>query len=220
MALVALPALLVWGHFAPLSTDAIKAAFGAAAVVAIYGLLAAVARGRGHDVQVRLTALWGGLPTTTMLRHRDSRLNAITKNRYHDALRRLGFEIPSITEEAADPVGADACFETAMDDIRRRAKASGAKLVARENISFGFVRNLLGLKPLALVVSAISFGAFALFYLVQQRGAPGIAEYGLLCVLFFHALLITTLVTQTLVQQHAESYARALFEEIIVASER
>lgn len=219
VALIVLPALIVWAFFAPLTSDVVESAFGATAVTAIYVLLAAVARGRGLEVQNKLTTQWGGLPTTTMLRHRDDRLNPITKKKYHDALTQLGFTISSTTEEANDPRAADIKLEAAMDEVRRQAKARGARLVQRENIAFGFVRNLLGLKPLAIVVSCLAFGAFATFYFLRPSSTQfTLAEYGLISAMAFHLLGIVFLVTPKLVRQHAEAYARSLFEEIFATN--
>jgi hypothetical protein len=112
----------------------LPAAFASVFVAAVYALLTRVARARGREREIDLYRAWGGKPTTAMLRHRDNRLNQHTKERYHDRLRALGppYRIPTAAEEEADPAAADARYESAMDEVRRRAKVANISSVHRE----------------------------------------------------------------------------------------
>jgi hypothetical protein len=117
-------------------------------------IAAGIARSVGRARQNDLFRAWGGVPSTAMLRYRDGRLNAQTKQVYRDRLRRLrpSFPIPAEAEEQLDPAAADDKIAAAMDEVRRRAKERGIKAVRRENINYGAARNSYGLKPFGLVV--------------------------------------------------------------------
>ena len=62
--------------------------------------LAQIGRDRGKVLESSLHEAWGGTPSVAMLRHRDSRLNALTKNRYRTFLQRA---VPEVT--LASPAG-------------------------------------------------------------------------------------------------------------------
>lgn len=183
----------------------------------IYWLLARYARARGRAIEPGLHKSWGGLPSTALLRHADPRLNPHTKAVYHDRLRRLGeaFVIPTAAEEAADPQAADTRYAAAMDELRRRAKASSNPIVLRENINYGGTRNLLALKPLGIAICAI-----CLLVLVAAAGARShwIAELvrstEIACAVILVADLIgwILIVRASLVKHQADAYAYALIE--------
>jgi hypothetical protein len=195
----------------------LPSAFAATALAAIYALLSRVVRVKGRELQIRLFREWGGPPTTAMLRHRDTRINKHTKARYHERLRSLGrpFEMPTAREEAADATSADELYGAAVDELRRRAKASKNRAVLRENISFGFTRNLLAMRPFGIGVALASLAILA--FMVWCRGGyfwdairPVDAIVGGLLILDLCAWLF--LVTNRLVLHHAEAYAVALLE--------
>ena len=56
--------------------------------------LAQIGRDRGKVLEPSLHEAWGGTPSVAMLRHRDSRLNALTKSRYRTFLQRT---VPEVT---------------------------------------------------------------------------------------------------------------------------
>jgi hypothetical protein len=201
------------------SSIALPAAFAATAVAGVYALLSRVARARGRQLQERLYRRWGGLPTTYMLRHRDLQINTHTKERYHAGLRALGavFVIPTAAEEEADPAGADARYASAVDEIRRRAKRAGDVGVRRENISYGFTRNLLALKPLGLLISLGCLAALSSYLFIRGGGSWAAVrpiEIALTAFFVIDLLAWLLLVTPALVKQQAEAYATALFETI------
>ncbi|SDG21895.1 hypothetical protein [Thalassobaculum litoreum] len=197
----------------------LPATFGSAVVVAIYALLARYARARGRKIESQFFEVWGGMPTTAMLRHRDDRLNPHTKARFHLALRNLGpsFIIPTAEDESVDQAEADRLYASAMDEVRRRAKAKKYTGVRRENISYGFCRNMLALRPVAL---AINLFCLAGFCWIKWRASEGqfanLKEADILGVgvMAIAAMIWIFIIRTSLVQVHAEAYARELFETI------
>ncbi|MFH4385534.1 hypothetical protein WAJ74_22450, partial [Acinetobacter baumannii] len=62
--------------------------------------------------------------------------------------------MPSQQEEIADPNMADSIYNEAMTWLR--GKTRDEKILFNENINYGFMRNSLGLKWIALIICLIS----------------------------------------------------------------
>jgi len=146
-------------------------------------LLSQIARDRGKRLEPKLYASWSGKPSVVLLRHADGRIDDNTKARYRAFLstRLPDFNLPNPSEEQADPARADRAYESVTVWLltqTRDTKKFG--LLFRENISYGFRRNLWGLKPfglaVALVCACASTAALAYNYLVlHETLAPQIA---------------------------------------------
>lgn len=136
--------------------------------------LSHLARDRGKIIEPQLFAAWDGMPSTAMLRHRDTRLPVPLKARYKACLRRhlpdLAF--PSVEEEKQDPIAADAIYEAAgawlLTQSRDRKRFG---LLFEENVNFGFRRNFRGMKPVALFVGIASLVfSFGVAWTGYERG--------------------------------------------------
>lgn len=123
-------------------------------------LLANIARERGRRLEPILYEAWGGKPTTQLLRHRDRNIEGPTKRRYHEFLSRtVSLQFPSETEEESNPVTADDIYQSAVRWLLNQTRdVKKFKLLYQENISYGFRRNALGLKPIGLALSFITVG--------------------------------------------------------------
>src|SRR6185312_9782277 len=125
--------------------------------VAILFALMKIGRDRGAALQDRLYKHWGGKPTTIMLRWRDDTLDEYTKERYKAKLAIFAHvQFPSREEEEAAPADADSIYESAIRALLERRRGKSFPLVSRENCNYGFVRNLVGLKPFGLVAAAVT----------------------------------------------------------------
>jgi hypothetical protein len=144
-------------------------------LTAIVGLLgtcgaiyagASIARGRGKLIETKLVEAWGGMPTTILLRHRDSFYDGETKKRYHlDALLRLGMTMPTEAQEAADPRKADDAYGAVARRLRELTRTDKG-LLFKENTAYGFHRNMLGIKPIGIL-----FSILGIFYGLVLAGA-------------------------------------------------
>jgi hypothetical protein len=119
-------------------------------------LLSQIARDRGKRLEPELYGSWGGKPSVAMLRHADDRVDENTKARYRAFLasRLPDLKLPSLSEEQADPARADRAYESVTAWLLTQThdtKTFG--LLLRENISYGFRRNLWGLKPIGFVIA-------------------------------------------------------------------
>ena len=122
-------------------------------------LLIQISRDLGRALEGRLYQSWGGKPSMTMLRHTDDRLSKPIKDRYRRFLSNTvpGLALASRREEATDPEQADAEYESAnrwlLEHTRDRTRFD---LLFRENMNYGFRRNLLALRPIALGIDAFA----------------------------------------------------------------
>ena len=121
--------------------------------------LGRVARDAGKRLQDDLFAKWGGAPTTQVLRHSDSMIDAHTKARYHKVLSKgIGKTLPAPEGEAVDPKAADDLYRAGTTWLLGQTRDTKTfPLVFKENIAFGFQRNALGLRRSGIVVSVLSF---------------------------------------------------------------
>src|SRR5687767_9076987 len=64
-------------------------------------LCAELARDGGKKIEPKLVESWGGLPSVTIFRHSDPRLDRVTKHRYHAKLAGLvpGTSAPTTEQE-------------------------------------------------------------------------------------------------------------------------
>ena len=200
------------------------AIWGSIGVVVVYCggsiLLIQVGRDLGKTLERRLYRSWGGKPSAAMLRHSDNRLPKPTRDRYRSFLNSAvpGLVLASPQEEATNPAQADAEYDSAnrwlLEHTRDHARYD---LLFTENINYGFRRNLLGLKPVALVINAIALvlvigitvsswtGQFAntISTLAPEWWASVVIAVG-------HALLFLAYVRADWVRMAADTYAQQL----------
>lgn len=159
--LVALPAALAVFAWFPSEWAAAGAVWSLAVWSGGTALIAQVARGAGKAKEPQLFESWDGKPTTRLLRHRHSP-NAVLLRHRHDKLRVLlpSIQIPSATEEAADPGTADAVYEVCTVFLLEKTRSRELfPLVFEANCDYGFRRNFWGMKPLAILLAGTSAAA-------------------------------------------------------------
>ena len=132
---------------------------GLAVIISACGLtllLAELARFQGRKVEREMIAANGEKFTTILLRHRDSTISTATKKTYHGFLMKSSKrKLPSVESEQIDPVAADDCYRGAVEWLLEATRSEKRfPLVRAENISYGFRRNLLGLKRPAVLLIA------------------------------------------------------------------
>jgi len=182
-------------------------------------LMTQLARDAGKQREKSLFEAWGGLPSVAVFRHRDGRIDAITKARYHKHLAALvkGAKAPSREEEAADPATADQVYGAWSSYLRVHTRDTKKyPLVFHENVSYGYRRNVCGLRPFGIVVSALSLagGGVWLYHLYSTTGTVSKESVGaLLCVLVI-LLLWAFRFTPGWVRIPADAYAERLAEAV------
>ena len=182
-------------------------------------MLAQLARDAGKKREKDLFQDWNGLPSVAILRHRDPRLDSITKARYHKKLAALVKEAkaPSVSDEEADPVAADQVY-TAWSNYLRVTTRDTKKyaLLFQENVNYGYRRNVWGLRATGIIASAIS-GALAGARLFFINRASGKLDEGIFGACAFSVVILLLWVfrfTSDWVRIPANAYAERLVETV------
>lgn len=122
--------------------------------------LAMVARNKGRNLQKLLWDSWGGSPTTQLLRHNGTGNPVLREMRHRYLEKLLGRNFPTPEEESADPRNADAIYEAATRIlINERRNKTKYPLIFRENVNYGFCRNLCALRGIGIATAIIGIGA-------------------------------------------------------------
>jgi len=178
-------------------------------------LIAQIGRDWGKNKEPQLFAKWGGIPTTRMLRHHDTH-NKATVMRYHEKLheRLPDLRIPSPEDERASPTQADKVYESCVSFLRETTRDKNKfPLVFEENCNYGFRRNLWGMKPLGIALSAVGTGIISASVMVNchTKGlVPSSIEIIFGCVNLTLLLIWVIRVTPKWVRVCAEAYAERL----------
>ena len=182
-------------------------------------LLTQLARDAGKKCEKSLFDAWGGMPSIAIFRHRDSRIDAITKARYHSRLATLvkGAKAPTPKEESADPAGSDQVYSAWSSYLRVHTRDTKKyPLLFQENVSYGYRRNVYGLRPMGFIVSALSFTVCAawFYYLHLEAAAITPESVGALGCVLVILLLWAFRFTRGWVRIPADAYAERLVEAI------
>ena len=182
-------------------------------------LLTQLARDAGKKRERALFEAWGGMPSVAILRHRDGRIDVITKARYHKQLAALvkGAIAPSAEEEVADPAAADQVYSAWSSFLRVHTRDTKKyPLVFQENVSYGYRRNIYGLRTFGIVVSGLSLaaGAIWLYHLHFTTAAITPESVGALGCVFVTFLLWAFRFTRDWVRIPADAYAERLAESV------
>jgi hypothetical protein len=120
-------------------------------------LMTNICREMGKRLEEKLFREWGGKPTTQLLRHRDSAIDSVTKRRYHAFLAsKINIVFPDAEHEKTDQVAADEVYQSGarwLLDHTRPDMGKQFDLLFRDNIAYGFRRNALGVRPIAIAIA-------------------------------------------------------------------
>lgn len=186
---------------------------GIATSFGLTALLAQLGRDQGKKKESQLFESWGGKPTTLMMRHRSRHFDSNTLQRYHQKLAALlpDLHLPSSEEEKADPEGADQVYESCARFLRERSRDKKKfPLVFDENSSYGFRRNLWGMKPVGIGLAII--GVLVCGVAIVWESFASIPAAAIGCLLVNLALLLWWLlwVKPDWVRLVADAYAERL----------
>jgi len=181
-------------------------------------LAAQFGRDAGKKKEKGLFDLWGGKPTTVILRF-NSTNNKILLLARREKLKKIVPEIdlPTETDEASDPEEANKKYDACVTILREKTRDKNKyPLVYQENCNYGFRRNLWGLKRIGIILSIISaMVVFAKILLAAESGPTEIVCFILSCALIG---IWVFLITPEWVKVVAQAYAERLFGAIDVLS--
>lgn len=180
--------------------------------------LTQVGRDLGLKKQQRLFKNWGGMPTTSMLRYRDSP-NNVSLLRRHEKLKKLlpELKLPSRAGELENPKEADQEYVHFLRSKTRDQKAY--PLIFEENCNYGFRRNLWGMKPLGIIFSILGIVVIIIVILTQCVNndlavSPVIMLSGIINITILLNWLFV--IQPSWVKTAADAYATQLFASLDV----
>jgi hypothetical protein len=174
-------------------------------------LLSQLGRDLGRRKQEQLFDLWGGKPTTRLLRHRCKIIDPITLSRYHSKIGELiGKKFPNKEEEASDKKAADIFYESGGKKLLEKTRDKNKyALIFKENINYGFRRNLWAMKPAGIFICCASLAASVIpiwIAISNQTVIPLSAICSMVFAAAFLALWILR-ITPNWVRTTADAYA-------------
>ena len=192
--------------------------------ILLYGggatFLVQIGRDLGKALEPELFRSWGGKPSVAILRHSDPRLVAATKNRYRTFLERA---VPDLTLaspeiEQRHPQAADDGYQSATDWLLTQTRGQERfALLFRENINYGFRRNVWALRPWAFGLEAITLAVIAAIALNSWTGdlratiqTLSIAWWASLGAIVLHAFFFALKIRKAWVRLAAEAFAQQL----------
>ncbi len=214
--LAAAPALAALARLISWEKIALSNMFATGALLVLLFALADLARKQGLRIEPAIYKELGGKPSITMFRRNDSTIDQNAKDQYRQFLAgKLGRAAPRADEEAADQGAADSFYEQSgiwLRDSTRDAKKF--PILFGELVSYGFRRNLRGLKWPALGVNLIVVTICAL--VLWQRHSLDMSDEVItrtivvLIIAAIHAAYFALAVTKEGVKEAARRYGREL----------
>jgi hypothetical protein len=182
-------------------------------------LLSQLGRDKGKLKEPDLYKSWGGKPTSQILRHTNNYLDETTKRRYHKLLSQKIEEIniPTLKQEQDDIKNADEIYDSCSKYLISKTRdTTKYSLLFKENVSYGFRRNLWGMKVWAF--SIIIFCFIIHFYFVTS-GLKMFSKIDINSIIFYLFLFVWTLfwitiVTKKWIKLTAFAYAERLYETL------
>lgn len=174
-----------------------------------------LARRAGLRKERKLFAATGGRPYNTELTRADNSVfDEVSKAEYRAFLAaKVNRQVPSAAEEIADPVGAmafyNACFRWLRENTRDKERF---QVLFGENISYGFRRNMWGLKWFGIVVNLATVAAAYAIYRYEPQ-FMSVSDGKLVAqgsIASIHALYLLVGVSKRTVLDASKTYARQL----------
>lgn len=208
-ALAAMALLISWRSFG------LSNAIASIGVLVLLYAIADFARARGRAIEEELLAEHGGKPSITMFRRIDGTIDAGSKDRYRAFLAdQLNVTSPSAEDETNDQAVADAFYTQCGNWLRENTRDTKLfPILFGENITYGFRRNLFGVKWLALGLNVIvvALCAFILWRMSWDIGAPmGKRTLVVLVVAAAHATYMLLAAQSSAVWDASQAYGRQL----------
>jgi hypothetical protein len=214
--IAAIPALAMVILLVSWTGLALSSGIAAIGLIIILYMFSDFARSQGKKIEPRTYKLQGGKPSVTMMRRADTSLDTDSKDRYRAFLAsKLTRTAPTAAEEEQNQAVADAFYEQAGTWLRENTRDTKKfSILFIENISYGYRRNLLGLKwvALGLNLAVVAICAGLLWYNAPINIADAFTGRVLvvLVVAAIHAVYIVAVVNQHSVIAAAWTCARQL----------
>ena len=210
--------ILIMGIYFSIDYQNIYSAVGGVGLVTLFAFIfGQLGRDNGKKAEKKLWAEWGGAPTTQILRIRDDDLNKFTTQKVHEELfLKTGIGFSDMNElESIDNIKADEIYIAWCDYLRGVSRdTSKYKLLFKENINYGFRRNLWGIKSIGilLVITSILIIIIHSYLNNQFLEASNYPLWVSLTMLIILLLFWVFIVSKNWIKVVAFAYAERLIE--------
>ncbi len=178
-------------------------------------------RDSGKKKEPRLWQDWGGSPTNQLFRWSDNRIDKYTKARNHSKMNTLCStgNMVDTTYEINNPNESDHIYCSWNSFLRSSTRdISKYPLIFKENINYGFRRNLWGLKPFAILSVIILMVITCLFFMfsigIWASEYTPMLLLGIEIILSIFLIFWFVVVKKSWVRLVAFEYAKRLHESI------
>ncbi len=168
----------------------------------------------GKNKEKKLWVDWGGTPTTQLLRHKNSDVTSEIRNGWRKSLETvIGTSLPSAGSESKSARKADDAYDAAILRLRELTReVDKFPLVYKENVSYGFRRNLWALKPAGILISSASSIACTVRIVMSHFSDFNIDPHTVYALLICVFMLVWWLmvITKSWIRIKAFDYAKSL----------
>lgn len=218
MVIVLLPAIVGGACWLPGNLELPSMVGGTLITLAVSAFLTQLARDQGKRREKELFRRWGGRPSDRALSYAGRVFADATLARCHKKLVALDAALAfpeSRTAEQESAKEARAAYAAGTDLlVAKTRERERFPLLFKENISYGFRRNLWGMKAAGVLTSALGtvacFGKVVAFMMVDQPVGAVPVIGGSLCAVLLSVWC--ALVTPEWVRVPADGYAKHLVE--------
>ncbi len=184
-------------------------------------LISQLGRDGGKKKELKLWLEWGGAPTTQLFRWRDNKIDEFTKQKSHIKMENIspvGFAVDK-NYEISYPDLADSVYQSWTKYIigKTRDKIK-YPLIFKENVAYGFRRNLWGLKlySIILIIILMIFVYLYFVFILQSWNAELLPENFIIAEVYLLIFLMFWLfrITKSWIQIPAFAYAERIHEAI------
>lgn len=185
----------------------------------LFFLFSQIGRDKGRKLENEMWKKWKGTPSTQILRFSNDTIDLHTKRRYHNFLKektKIGNEL---TEEfeSENLIDADSIYTSWSKYLISKSRDTKKyNLLFQENTNYGFRRNLLGLKPIAIaIIILLIIGSLGYSYFISNFKFVFSQELLLTGIVLLISLLFWLLiVNEKWIKYVAFEYAKRLMETI------
>jgi hypothetical protein len=217
--IAAAPGVAFAAIFVPWTSLGLPHLFVAGAMAILLAVASDVARRRGVAIEPGIIRRMGGLPSTTTMRYRDDTddtFDRAAKAAMHKFLGvNIGAGAPTPESEKVDPAAADDFYRRSGNWLRENTRDKRKfNILFDENVTYGFRRNLLGLKwPAVALDAAVVVGCLVMLWFrfpFNAADAPTQKFLSVLIIALLHSAYFLVFVTEAGVMEAARTYARQL----------
>ncbi|WP_346295752.1 hypothetical protein LRC39_22945 [Rhodopseudomonas sp. P1] len=213
--LATIPALVALAIVISRAKFSLTTGIASLAIPVLVFAAADIARRVGKRLEEKIYAESGGKPSVTMMRYSDGTLDAASKEGYRAFYAsKINQPIPAEEAEKANVKADDAFYERGGAWLRENTRGKKFGVLLAENITYGYRRNLLGLKWPALLTNAALISLCGYFlYKKGELNTDDETTIALLIVVALavvHSLFMAFSVSKQSVIEASRQYARQL----------